>query len=938
MPSQVSIFAIAVQLLSNLKIDPQHILTILATLEEECQTLDLSEICLDLIAPALHKIFLQSVPKGRASVIRIICDIQSKSSADIVSFYHFDKLVALSIDVKVPDPPPKFDDERAAAFRLIHLLLRLGFPLPNSFVRALICLYYTPKTVHKNLVAIYILDDLTRFPQIGSIPEIAQLVLDIIRETQYQFVWKYLSFALENSHPIFGQKLFVQNINSIFAQSDPNPSFIENLTDNLQNYLLTWPGFLQSGIENGLFRDMLLFLSKHFDILFPVLLTFLTFPSRSSIIDPFLGFAFYILKENGLFQVLNDFLSNDSKAKSVIPLVMTLRLTPLSDDSQSQLLTPEFSSLVQFSSQTFSKSFVNQFSSASAFRSDVFSIGSDKLPDDHNKWDWNSILKMLKIVLYHNQTEATSPAAYTFYSQLVSYFLGPMLLIETNQTQFIQDAIQGFFPLMKRVGYIYQILDTKECSDTFTVVVGCLASKRALEPWKPEWYLFQLLCVMMQEKKGTEILERMTLFDKLGNAIECFQTASNAKYLLSFLVFSEESTFQTKFFQSFLDNRNDEVYLEVLYSFVEKYQTDNIFSRLCFDKILVPHLRNLKNKERIGYVLTMLKKLIYHCPKALGDFATKNELNLFILYNSRLFYSVLFSNYSHLNRVSVSDEIQWWLETGNKEYLVDFDKSILDHIKNRNAENIPPPHLFQELGKTEIGIQAVQTFIPTIIQKIGSNTIEDQRAIFLAVGYFASSPQTEKLLEENQLFETILQAALQTDSYVLRGALLTALSFSSISDYLQRFLSENSFFLFTFGVHKCVIPTDITTFLPATVYAERCIESITIPEECHPDYCKLLVDMMSPFRQKNAKEAIKVANHDDQPNLLTHQMALFGHTLIGNYPYVHENRFFMQVLFKNTVMLPSVGFEIEPEVETNIQNTFKTILKKNYSGPFSKAH
>lgn len=108
----------------------------------------------------------------------------------------------------------------------------------------------------------------------------------------------------------------------------------------------------------------------------------------------------------------------------------------------------------------------------------------------------------------------------------------------------------------------------------------------------------------------------------------------------------------------------------------------------------------------------------------------------------------------------------------------------------------------------------------------GSNRhAEDENVcgIFFALAQLGSVPSSSQIVEELGIVEKMIQAAVASSSYIIKGALISALSLFAPSDYLSSVLQRYKWQKFRFGNRSCIIPRK-----PRSLFRETAVKKLNV--------------------------------------------------------------------------------------------------------------
>ena len=879
---------------------------------------------LDNISPSLHRIYCLQNSIIRASVLRICCRLELRSDEMITEKYDFDYLIACSLDIKPPDPLPRVDEEKVAAFGYILALLKTRKHLPNSISRGLVSLYSLAPSPYSNTyreLIISILCEASMFcVDIIQIPEVCQIFVESLVETGSKSISSLLAYSIENRLPIVRESRFLSPLLAPFAQLKPSEK-LSNARKALSIFLRTWPGFLYYGIQSDAIVDLMRCLPHETDAVISILRDLLRLNGTiPAVTDGYCGLFLSILLKLDLIEKLNQIAPTKPAAASFLN-----ELLPYTSHSgiygvDLTQRTPNFSSS---STSTISNSTLFDLAQTMAHDKQITSINNFILDPDPKQWEWTPILILLTVVLPHNEAEANSNAARNFYKSLFNYFSGSFLT-STGNCETMVEPLFALIHLLTNKSWGSQIIESNtQMKNAMLQVLNSLRDNVFIDPSSPQWALFRCITSLMSEGNGISILSHWGFHDiliTLGN--KCTNPELCETILGTVKLYPEADLSIPVFFQ-FLSSPNNEIHKIAINDLRRKRSTTPNFQLSGFRGLLMPHLKELcatNSFAKLPIALNLLGEIISTDCQSLITVASDKQLHELLNQHSHYIYSLVLSREESLKYAHIDDEIKWWMEKGNLDYLHVFDKSIECTFANNldvSVTNEPaifdhngfapaPPHLFGQLSRTQEGLEKLTPLIPELVSKLDSNSVDEKRASMFALAHFASNPTTASIIEQYDIAEKIIVSALNSPSYVLKGTLISSLSLFAQSLYLSSVLQKHNWQLFIFGSHQCIIPCNPQKlFVPAekiqpTILAIKDLEGFE--EETN-----LLKQLANTLLTKTSRQALSQLLSNSKKRESS-DLALYANELISNFHFNPESRQFIYYYFRHTPLKNFVDF------------------------------
>ena len=952
-------FALSLKAINDIKPKPDEMLRALQMIEANADNIDFQNENLNYIAPLIHHIFLPSFGQIRSVLLKLICEFEVRSEESIIEEYQFDKLIALSIDQRPSDQnQSKVDSEKSAAFQCVSILLKYRKYLPPSILRAMVSIYNVPNHPYKPLILAYLLEAALNNSKIEDIPDITTIFVDAFHNTGNKGVIALIDYAAEHKLPfVLVDKFASRLIDPISQYLTKKESSLDTPVRAISKLLKSWSSMLRYGFQNNLLTDLISCLPHQTNAVISIFKEVLNLTETPCIADGFTGLILYSLIKFGLIEKLNDLASSTPSAAAFLG-----ELLPYVSQSDSRFIDLSSSSYQAKQINTFQEFplKIRKHAQQSDTSDSVTSITNFVLPPDFNKWDWTNINKILAVILPHNEAEANSSTTAKFLNQLMDClsqtFYNDPLDTKQNRTLNMIDALHSLLTLLESNPKLWPIIEKHEgMKKAFEKTIQTLTTNEIVPANSPCATFYEVLAVMMATPQGSSVLKNMELVEKLIPLGIVVKVPQNVRLILTLTKLVPDSV-SVEVFRGFLLSGNaaaQQIALEIV---KEKRHSTQHFVECVFKSIVLPLLKQQLDQDQMNAALNLVAELCQddnECKKCVAEDPQVIEV---ISKKARLLLACLVSCEEILNKIDVDAEVNFWFDTGNKKYTKIFDMAIESFYtmsqneqkeeeinNNHSTQFIPiqpdmrnsssasllflpkapsiifvngkpqiPPHLFGELAKTKAGLEIVKKHIPQLIELLKSKSAREKRATFFAIASIAASPIADSLVEEQDFGELLFKATKQSDSLIIHGTLINCLSVFHESHYLSKLLSKHNWQFFHYGRRSCVLPVDPVAFVGETPKCEPVSAKMPdIPGE--EDKTKLLRGLTSSISFKKTKEIVKI-KFKENPNCFNKSsLSLYGNELMANYSVSPDARFFLEVLFKTTSVLPLSNEEVDPK-------------------------
>jgi hypothetical protein len=165
------------------------------------------------------------------------------------------------------------------------------------------------------------------------------------------------------------------------------------------------------------------------------------------------------------------------------------------------------------------------------------------------------------------------------------------------------------------------------------------------------------------------------------------------------------------------------------------------------------------------------------------------------------------------------------------------------------------------------------------------------------------------IVDEYRILEAMVACAMETESYVMRGTLLSTLSLVAVTPQITDRLHTLGFTVLTFGGHSCVVPLDLNSMVI------RATSRLFVATEA--------IDPVSPVAQ-NVARLLNPLTHDRSKaelaalsvnQLASYENSLFVHRFLMSYHLDYETWQFVISLFHRIPLLPGDDSPVDTRLE-----------------------
>lgn len=888
---------------------------------------------IDLISNYIHKLYFQQSSFLRTIALDIIFEFQSVSQVLLIEKYNFDLLVAMSIGQK------RIESEKVSAYKIVLLLLRKYKYLPSTITRALISAYDSKED--SKLILIYLKEASIVDENIFNIPEVGSILMENLYGESSNDICNIICYAFEKNLPFITNSFLLNKlVLELFTEDKSKKSKQENTYKSIVCILQKWSGFIGFGLKIELIQNLIKCISHETTAIVSIFRSLIRIKDgQVSISDSYSGFVLYTLLQFDFIRQLLPF--------SSIPLIASFLHFLSSLTTECNVI--ELPRKVYFSTPQIVQTKISQPIYLPPSKHFIFN--NHELQWSISSLDWELIYTILSFVIPLNEEFGQSQSSLQMYNVLFEFFSDQYLQEKSHQLTIMNKCLFTLLNLLLNYSWGKDIIESSTFFKyTLDKVVKTILEDKFIEENSQIWVLFDCIAMLMCSKDGISILTKYNIIDDLlqmGTKCNCI---SNCKHLLSSMKFIPKPGWTIPVYSKFLYSRNVEISNLSIIELWEKSKENNETTLCIFQMLLVPYIKSLyedNEKEKLQITLNIFYKFLLSDERVIKEIATDDIIHNLLSEYSHFIYSIVFSIKESLNYQYVINEIKWWMNEGNLEYLNVYDASmkysfcheqkyISKYSSVIDNDELPliPPHLFQFLSKTDEGIELIKESITSLISSIRQNiSITKIRSIFFALSHFSSSPKAEKLVELYEIPKILIEIGLSSTSYLLKGTLIECLSLFYISDYFSSVLQKYNWRLFQFEQHSVIVPCDIFSLIN-TISNKKTIHKNKkeIPKD-KKEICDLFIQLINPIISKNAKEKILNIIQDTPQNIICYDVALYVHNIIGDYSYPPSLRMFIYEIFKKVSLEKetSIQFKSNKKTEAIFKAQCYELLNKNIS-------
>lgn len=866
----------------DLKLPANDLSDILTALSEDSENFLLPEGELEYVAAILHNFYAINNLAIKADVLKIFLAIEMTRSDLIVEKYHVDLILAESIARARPDPPPKVDTEKAAAFSYIYYLLNYHNLIPRCVLTAIIALIQQPDKFYESLAIAYLCDAILSIDQTDTFPEIFPIIINYIQEKQSPAICSLITYGLENRFSVIADPNTLRALIAPFAYI-VEANFPPHAADSLLAILRTWPGLLIFGIRNKGIKELIQCF-EHCPVRVSGVISNLIKPciQAPSLISGFCGTLIYQFQNSDLPTIIAGYQSQHNETKK---LGNYLR----------QILKNDFATVGKYAIAR-----AYDYSNSTTFADDIATIVPVVVSQNPNNWDWALIKNFLTYVIPYSSNE-TLNIPKQFYTNILDYFGQNFLTLTHQKCLTVAPAMMSLVRYLIKFQWGTDILDQDK---TFTRIIRAallkVASPRAIEFISPIWSIIDLFAYLLSSKSGVGILSRSGYLDEILAYGNDLPQQYNFEMFCTKITFTDESSLTIPVFSNILLKSNNQYHQIALNILKKKRESTDDYATNVFQKLIIPYaftLNQLGSLEKLGDVMRFICDIVSVDKIALSYSANTEGLHPIFQSRFRSLYPYILSHENALKFLDIEKEIEWWIGEG-KSFVESYDAAY--DFAFSGKEFTYPVHLFGELSQTRKGCQAIAMFIEKVFQRILSEDIEEIRSAILAIGYFASSPYASAYISTSNMVKRLIESILPTPSPILLGTLIASLSmFQRTTDFISTLESLN-WKIFYFSNQSCVIPNDFDEVLVPDAPVKKNIQHVpNIPGK--DKICNLIKGLSNTVVGQDTIDEIQA--YEPKSDFKCADVHVFVDKVLGEYAFSLDRREMVDKIVSGTPIM-----------------------------------
>lgn len=774
---------------------------------------------------------------------------------------------------------------------------------------------------YKSILILYLCEAIINDPkQILAVPDLGQIIVDALasgspslpamNDSAIDSISNLFIYSIEKNYDFTHQKNCFSHLIKPFATFKPSPpndsKKMQMITSAVAKILKTWPGILHAGFRLGMLADLVECLPHQPEAVISLFRELLVLEDKASIWDPYTGILLYGLTQLGFIKQLhstaektieNERESNQSTSSSTISSFLNKLLPFVTLAENTSTANPEASTtttaiaIASSSSKTIDPQDAYRQIAKSTKKSMAHTMGDSrsitkqttvpKYSEINNKSDkYQLILEVLTVIIPPNEIELKSENTKQFCLEVLNSFKE-----NTNTRRLLgginQQCLIALLQLLVTQENLFEILMNNE---EFTKKLKDIFEKAKKNEIAEDVLPYHLsgITVLTRNERGTEYLKKKGVADIL---ITLGSTKDNpnapkvtdekiANIIINQLDIRQDISIEKQILISFL-NSPIQAIREIAISKVKSYQNNmsslsenNSFeskssiSKEVFETVVIPYVEYSNcSEDSIELFVEILNSDPFCLECAIKYEKIFDELRK---QESHCAYSLFFSKPESFKKTIVGSngetvnaaeyELEWWMKEGVILYVKKYDNSI---AKN----HVTPPHLFGMLCKTNEGRELAKSKIPKLVDLlVSSKKMKGKRGALFALSQYGSKPHQKiiETLQEAKAVETMFEQAFKSDSLVLKGSLIVALSMMAPTKYLTSLLDANHWQYFRFGSHMSVVPTNVIDYIGGLKEIKFTPEQFSYKFTDDNDSKKVTEEMKKyGFLENDDKETIK---------------------------------------------------------------------------------
>jgi hypothetical protein len=862
-----STFAIALRNAAKLRLPVDHLMTVLRFLYPESETLDPRGQPIPFIASYLHQLFAWPSSHVRAYVLRFIFTLELDSPSSILQQFRLDFLIADSLG----QGESSSDDEKAVALAIALHCIRVRRQLPVSILRSLICLYFSPQETYKLVIATLLSEALLLCHDLLCLPELSEIFISSAIRRNDELSSRFLAFVIEKQHLITKHPHFISQVLSPLSDFASDSEAITAACRVVSHLLRTWPGFFYCIVQAGGAHDLLECLLHRPDAVVSILRDILRLDRGL----PFAGFAFYCFERRGVIPKLNVAAANHPAARSLLSYLLGFSAAGYGD-----LNLPPYPTIPPAPKGGLPGSLARALSAR----------GPLSLAGDSSQWNWDAI----------NSSLSSDDNSAGVYARLLDYFATRFLQETDPQILLIADSLRRLLDLvLPRQSFLSVLESARDFGHTLASAWRTFTG-RSPEAKSPVWLLSRELLHLLNDASGSTVVSRWDIVGEIDSIAKSCQIPTCVEWALKELSISPGLPHSNQLFLTFLCSARRDV-AEAAHQQLQM----KILAAPGPNDVLLDYVHAAGDEAAV----TLLARVMLASRDCLAFVANDPRTRRLLKEKVRQLYCVLLREDGWATASDVQHEVHWWLATGIYEYVAAWDDWV---ASDKEAK---PPHLLSELVRSDGGLKAAAGCVPQLLKLLRGKK-KERRAALLGLGHFSSDNRTASFVRKYQIVEAMVNTVMASESFILRGTLLDALSMMASGVIATGLLQNSGLTVFQFGSHKSVLPIS-----PEAMLVPVDARPLVMPEILRPKSVatELMAALLNPVSAAAARAELA---RMPLTELATYDNKMFMHRLLMSYRVGYRVREFLLNLFRAVPLEPGdeapVNLRVEAETYTRI--------------------
>ncbi|EAY13939.1 hypothetical protein TVAG_028920 [Trichomonas vaginalis G3] len=820
---------------------------------------EFENIPMDFVAMQIHQLFTINSTSIKCVTLTLCMTFEQLAPESITEKYHFDYLIANLLSKPVQESSNNVDKEKIIAISYTQLLFQYRYICPDSIVRALVATFQLNRNRYHEYSAFLLCNILSYVPDIARIPEVCQIVFDYLLESGKLQVALLIAHAIEKRQRLISDPSLLYSLFSSIAGNS-----VVQSPSGLISLLRTWPGIIFLGLQREGLSSILMCLSNQTETVVEILKNLLCLSApKDSVIIPFCLFILERLIPLNIVKLLDRVKSQNVSAEKLLTDLVPMIGVHLEDNFTVQKLHQRLKP-------------PPAYVSSQPPQHPIMNVSELQLTQEPSLWDWPSIQLILTIVLPHSEIDANSAPARNFYSKLFDFFSGPFLTVSTTKNGPLSQSLLCLIQLLMMWQWGYQIIEQNTSfKKAVSTVIDEICGETPIDPSSPMWIVFKAIAALMCHIGGVAVLSKwgiLPLLQKLGSTC---RNISNAETILCHISLYPDPELSVAVFAKFLSlTKDDKMHKAALDELRAKQNSPGNFCQNVFNGIIMPHCKEAFAANpcslKLNRCLALFCEVIESQEDCLKAASVDQQMHQVLKKANRRIYSMLLSQKDSLSFVNLEEEIDWWIEKGNKEYVEIYDEAISCSFNDTVDESISkypeirrasnkhariPCHLFSELSKNAKARDLLISKLQKVIEKTKDDSIKERRGAVIALSQFASVKETSHISDEMKIVEHVINAS-NRKSYNLLGTIISCLSMFYVTSYFMDTITKYGFKLVRSGDRSATLPTNILEMIDdIEVQRDTFYPNIDVPEPFKETY-NLVMQLPNQLLTKEARSAL----------------------------------------------------------------------------------